>query len=684
MMLKIRTIFLLSCFCCMPMANAGKTNVKSPDGRVSVEFSLDRKGRPSYSVTYGDKEVIRPSCMGFELSDGTSLSDGFRVKKIRRERCDSLWTPVWGENDSIRENYNGMTVSLSKNKTRMDIEFRVFNDGMGFRYVFREHPCPVLVLKEEVTEFSMTGNHTAWWIPEDYDSQEFEYTESLLDEIEAPGVQTSLMMKADDGIYLNLHEAALVDFPAMHLRLDKPSKVFRAHLTPRPDGTAAEVTLPFRTPWRTVTVSDKATDILASNLTLNLNEPCKITDTSWIKPVKFMGVWWEMITGKSKWSYTDAKDFDLATFDYASATPHGQHGANNGNVRRYIDFASRHGFDQLLVEGWNVGWEDWYGKEKDFVFDFLTPYPDFDIAGLNDYAHKKGIRLMMHHETSGSVANYERYLDAAYDLMRKYGYNTVKSGYVGNILPKGEYHYSQNIVNHYLNAVKKAADRRIMVNAHEAVRPTGLCRTWPNLMANESAMGQEYAEMSPRHVTILPFTRLKGGPMDFTPGIFRMDITSFAPGYQGKKKRATISNQLALYLTMYSPVQMAGDLPEHYERHIDAFQFIKDVPVDWSRSVYLDAEPGDFIVVARRDRNSSDWYVGGVTNEDAREYRLDFGFLPEGAVYECTVYRDAADSDGFTNPERYEIFDTRVTSASELPLRMARAGGFAVRLHPIQ
>lgn len=684
MMLKIRTIFLLLCLCCLPVANARKTYVKSPDGRVSVEFSLDRKGRPCYSVSYGDKEIIRPSCMGFVLSDGSSLSDGFRIKKISREQCDSLWTPVWGENDSIRENYNGMTVSLSKDKTRMDIEFRVFNDGMGFRYVFREHQNPVLVLKEEVTEFAMTGNHTAWWIPEDYDSQEFEYTESLLDEIGAPGVQTSLMMKADDGIYLNLHEAALVDFPAMHLRLDKPTKVLRAHLTPRPDGTAAEVTLPFRTPWRTVTVSDKATDILASNLTLNLNEPCKITDTSWIKPVKFMGVWWEMITGKSKWSYTDANDFDLATFDYASATPHGQHGANNENVRRYIDFASRHGFDQLLVEGWNVGWEDWYGKEKDFVFDFLTPYPDFDIAGLNDYAHKKGIRLMMHHETSGSVANYERHLDAAYDLMRKYGYNTVKSGYVGNILPKGEYHYSQNIVNHYLNAVKKAADRRIMVNAHEAVRPTGLCRTWPNLMANESAMGQEYAEMSPRHVTILPFTRLKGGPMDFTPGIFRMDITSFAPGYQGKKKRATISNQLALYLTMYSPVQMAGDLPEHYERHIDAFQFIKDVPVDWSRSVYLDAEPGDFIVVARKDRNSSDWYVGGVTNEDAREYRLDFGFLPEDKVYECTAYRDAADSDGFTNPERYEIFNTRVTSASELPLRMARAGGFAVRLHPIQ
>ena len=683
MMSRIRTAAVIMCACCLSLAYAAKTRVNSPDGLLSVEFSLDRQGTPGYSVSYRDREVILPSRMGFTLSDGTSLADGFGMGKVSYQKCDSLWAPVWGENDSIRENYNGMTVPLSKGKTRMDIEFRVFNEGIGFRYVIREHPGQVVTVREEATTFAMTGNHTAWWIPEDYDSQEYEYTESRLGAVTAPGVQTSLMMKTDGGIYLNLHEAALVDFPAMHLRLDKGSLTFRSHLTPRPDGTAAEVRLPFRTPWRTVTVSDKATGILSSNLILNLNEPCKIADTSWIRPVKYMGVWWEMITGKSKWSYTDATDFDLSTFDYSTARPHGRHGASNENVRRYIDFASRHGFDQLLVEGWNTGWEDWYGKEKDYVFDFVTPYPDFDIRALNDYAREKGIRLMMHHETSGSVGNYERHLDAAYDLMNRYGYNTVKSGYVGRILPKGEYHYSQDIVRHYMNAVKKAADRRIMVNAHEAVRPTGLCRTWPNLMANESAMGQEYAEMSPRHATILPFTRLQGGPMDFTPGIFRMDITSFAPGYQGKRKRATIPNQLALYLTMYSPVQMAGDLPEHYERHMDAFQFIKDVPVDWSRSVYLDAEPGDYLVVARRDRNSPDWYVGGVTNEEARDYTLRFGFLPAGEEYECTVYSDATDGDGFTNPEKYEIYRMRVTSVSELPLRMARAGGFAIRLQRI-
>lgn len=682
-MSKIRTAVVVLCALWLSVAYAARTQVKSPDGLLSVEFSLDRKGRPGYSVSYRDREVIRPSRMGFMLSDGTSLADGFGMGKVSYQKCDSLWAPVWGENDSIRENYNGMTVPLSKGKTRMDIEFRAFNEGIGFRYVIRNHPGQVLTVQEEATTFAMTGDHTAWWIPEDYDSQEYEYTESRLGAITAPGVQTSLMMKTDGGIYLNLHEAALVDFPAMHLRLDKESLTFRSHLTPRPDGTAAEVSLPFRTPWRTVTVSDKATGILSSNLILNLNEPCKIADTSWIRPVKFMGVWWEMITGKSKWSYTDVTDFDLATFDYSTARPHGRHGASNENVRRYIDFASRHGFDQLLVEGWNTGWEDWYGKEKDYVFDFVTPYPDFDIRALNDYAHAKGIRLMMHHETSGSVGNYERHLDAAYDLMNRYGYNTVKSGYVGKILPKGEYHYSQDIVRHYMNAVRKAADRRIMVNAHEAVRPTGLCRTWPNLMANESAMGQEYAEMSPRHATILPFTRLQGGPMDFTPGIFRMDITSFAPGYQGKRKRATIPNQLALYLTMYSPVQMAGDLPEHYDRHMDAFQFIKDVPVDWSRSIYLDAEPGDYLVVARRDRNSPDWYVGGVTNEEARDHTLRFGFLPAGEEYECTVYSDATDGDGFTNPEKYEIYRTRVTSTSELPLRMARAGGFAIRLQRI-
>ena len=684
MMSKIKTIIVLLCSCCLSVANADKLHVKSPDSRVSVEFSLDRNGSPEYSVSFHNSKVILPSRMGFRLADGTSLADGFRLRDVRYNSCDSLWTPVWGENDSIRENYNGMTVSLSKGKIAMDIEFRAFDDGVGFRYIFRSPSGKELLISEEATAFAMNGDHTAWWIKEDYDSQEYEYTESRLSGITEPGVQTSLMMKTDDGLYLNIHEAALVNFPAMHLRLDKESDTFRSHLTPRPDGAAAEVQLPYSTPWRAVTVSDRAVDILASNLILNLNEPCKIEDTSWIHPVKYMGVWWEMITGKSRWSYTDAKDFDLATFDYAAAAPHGRHGACNENVRRYIDFAARHGFDQLLVEGWNIGWEDWYGKEKDYVFDFVTPYPDFDIAALNAYARDKGMKLMMHHETSGAVGNYERHIDAAYDLMNRYGYDAVKSGYVGNILPKGENHYSQNIVNHYLNAVTKAAEKHIMVNAHEAVRPTGLCRTWPNLVGNESAMGQEYAEMSPGHVTILPFTRLKGGPMDFTPGIFRMDITSFAPGYQGKKKRATISNQLALYLTMYSPIQMAADMPEHYEEHPDAFQFIKDVPVDWSRSVYLDAEPGDYIVVARKDRNSPDWYVGGVTGSDARDYTVKFDFLPEGEEYECTVYCDATDSDGFTNPEQYEIFNTRITSASELPLRMARAGGFAMKVHPVK
>lgn len=683
MISKSRAVTVILFFCCCVAAYARDARVTSPDGEISVEFRTDRKGIPVYAVSFRNSKVILPSGMGFRLAGGTSLADGFRLRDVRYNSCDSLWTPVWGENDSIRENYNGMTVSLSKGKIAMDIEFRAFDDGVGFRYIFRSPSGKELLISEEATAFAMNGDHTAWWIKEDYDSQEYEYTESRLSGITEPGVQTSLMMKTDDGLYLNIHEAALVNFPAMHLRLDKESDTFRSHLTPRPDGAAAEVQLPYGTPWRAITVSDRAVDILASNLILNLNEPCKIEDTSWIHPVKYMGVWWEMITGKSRWSYTDAKDFDLATFDYAAAAPHGRHGACNENVRRYIDFAARHGFDQLLVEGWNVGWEDWYGKEKDYVFDFVTPYPDFDIAALNAYAHDKGMKLMMHHETSGAVGNYERHIDAAYDLMNRYGYDAVKSGYVGNILPKGENHYSQNIVNHYLNAVTKAAEKHIMVNAHEAVRPTGLCRTWPNLVGNESAMGQEYAEMSPGHVTILPFTRLKGGPMDFTPGIFRMDITSFAPGYQGKKKRATISNQLALYLTMYSPIQMAADMPEHYEEHPDAFQFIKDVPVDWSRSVYLDAEPGDYIVVARKDRNSPDWYVGGVTNSDARDYTVKFDFLPEGEEYECTVYCDAADSDGFTNPEQYEIFNTRVTSASELPLRMARAGGFAMRLQRV-
>ena len=678
--------------------SVGSDTLTSPDGNLEVSFAITSQGEPSYSATYKNEPIVLSSLMGFEMKAG-DLTHGFHVDSITRSEINETWVPVWGENDSISNNCRQMTVYMSRGDIRMDIEFRAFNDGFGFRYIFPEQTTKQFTVIDEKTQMAMAGDHTAWWIPGDYDTQEYEYTKSRLSEIRShanddfmynasqerfspTGVQTALMLKTDNGLYLNLHEAALVDFPAMHLDLNDSTMVFKAHLTPGPDGTMATFDTPFKTPWRTVTVGEKATDILASNLTLNLNDPCALEDVSWIHPTKYMGVWWEMITGVSSWNYTDAENFDLATFDYSKAKPNGHHGANNEKVRRYIDFAAANGFDQLLVEGWNIGWEDWFGKEKDYVFDFVTPYPDFDIASLNEYARSKGIRLMMHHETSAAVDNYERHMDKAYELMNQYGYDAVKSGYVGNIIPKGEHHYSQKQVRHYLNAVKKAADRHIMVNAHEAVRPTGLCRTYPNLVGNESAMGQEFADMSPQHVTILPFTRLKGGPMDFTPGIFKMDITSFAPGNQGKKKRATIANQLALYVTMYSPLQMAADMPGHYQAHMDAFRFIKDVPVDWKKSVYLDAEPGEYIVVARQDKKSDAWYVGGVTNEDARDYTLEFGFLQPGKEYIATIYADAPDTDGFDNPETYEIYEMQVNSNTSTTIHMARAGGFAISLTP--
>lgn len=676
-------------------------NLLSPDGNIEIAFTLTDKGEPSYSAKYKGNDIVLPSLLGFVLKDTTSLTDNFKITGIERSDFNESWTPVWGENDSIENCYTQMIVNLQQGDRKMDIEFRAYNDGFGFRYIFPEQTAKAFVIADEATQIAMAGDHTAWWIPGDYDTQEYEYTTSRLSEIRAhaddnfmdnasqqrfspTGVQTALMLKTNDGLYLNLHEAALVDFPAMSLELNDTTMTFKSHLTPGQGGTIATIHTPFKTPWRTVTVGEKATDILASNLILNLNDPCVLDDVSWIHPTKYMGVWWEMITGKSSWSYTWADNFDLATFDYSKAKPNGIHGANNENVRRYIDFAAEHGFDQLLVEGWNIGWEDWFGKEKDYVFDFVTPYPDFDIAALNDYAHSKGIKLMMHHETSSSVDNYDRHMDAAYDLMNHYGYDAVKSGYVGNIIPKGEHHYSQKQVKHYLDAVKKAADKHIMVNAHEAVRPTGLCRTYPNLIGNESAMGQEFADMSPQHCTILPFTRLKGGPMDFTPGIFRMKITDFAPGGQGKQKRATIPNQLALYLTMYSPLQMAADMPEHYQKHMDAFQFIKDVPVDWSKSVYLDAEPGNFIVVARKDKGSDAWYVGGVTDENARNYTLDYNFLPPGKTYEATIYADAPDGDGFDNPEVYTITTKTVDSTSKDKIHMARGGGFAISIKPVE
>lgn len=683
-------------------------SVSSPDGLVTITFDLTEHGSPQWAVNFDGEEILRPSTLGFELKDAAPMLSGFRIDSITRAQADQTWQPVWGENSIIRDNYHAMTVHMTQTPAdvkapleadrKLDIEFRAYNDGAALRYIFPEQPMESLTITDELTDMAMGGDYTAWWIPGDYDTQEYEYTKSRLSEIRnysnkrhmsnlsqsvfsTAGVQTSLMLKTPSGKYLNIHEAALIDYPAMHLALNDSTMTFTSWLTPSPDGTKATVSTPFRTPWRVVMLGKKATDILASDIIYNLNDPCVLDDTSWIHPVKYMGVWWEMITGKSEWSYCDAENFDLATFDYSTATPHGRHGANNDNVRRYIDFAAANGMDQLLIEGWNIGWEDWFGKQKDFVFDFVTPYPDFDIKALNEYAHSKGIKLMMHHETSGSIPNYERHMDKAYDLMNTYGYDAVKSGYVGHLLPKGEHHYSQWAVNHYLTAVRKAADKHIMVNGHEAVRPTGLARTYPNLIGNESAMGTEYQNMSPGHVTILPFTRLKGGPMDFTPGILKMDFSSFAPR-NTEHKRATVANQLALYLTMYSPLQMAADLPENYAEKMDAFQFIKDVPVDWSESRYIDAEPGEFIIVARKDKNSESWYAGGVANADGHNATLALDFLTPGVKYKATVYADAPEAHYETAPEAYTISSLTVTASDTIPVKMAPGGGFAISFRP--
>lgn len=670
--------------------------VTSPDGRLVVDFDLGRGGIPTYSATFAGEQIIKPSHMGFVLADSTKLDRNFSIVNIARGSEDETWTPVWGENATIRNHYNSLTVDLAQPRhgIKMNIEFRVFDDGMAFRYVFPKQTREYLVIDAEKSQFAMGSDDTAWWQPGDYDTQEREYIKSKISEIPAhanddfmpnasttilpSSVQTALMLKTPSGKYLNIHEAALIDFPAMHLSFDAPALTFTSALTPGIDGHMATIKTPFSTPWRVVMAGDKSTDILATNIIYNLNDPCAIEDTSWIHPTKLMGIWWKMITGGASWSYTDAENFDLATFDYSKAKPNGRHLANNEEVRRYIDFAADNGMDQLLVEGWNIGWEDWFGKEKDYVFDFTTPYPDFDIKALNDYAHSKGIKLMMHHETSGAIGNYERHMDAAYELMNQYGYDAVKSGYVGNILPKGSYHYDQRAVRHYLDAVKRAADHHIMVDAHEAVRPTGWARTYPNLMANEAALGQEYQTMSVRHCTILPFTRLLGGPMDFTPGIFEMDLSKTAPG-NTTKKQATIANQLGLYLTMYSPLQMAADTPENYFKRMDAFQFIKDVPLDWSKSKYIDAEPGEFIIVARKDKNSENWYAGGVNAEEARPVDLALNFLEPGVKYEAVIYADGKKADAIDNPHDYKITRRKVTAKDIIKLRMARGGGFAIQ-----
>lgn len=781
-------------------------SLKSPDGKMQLTFEL-RDGVPYYALDRTNQPVVLPSKMGFTLEWRDDLAHAFVLKDKQYSTFDETWEPVWGEEAHIRNHYNELLVTLEQpagsvesmdgstqtKATVMQIRFRLYNDGLGFRYEFpdriengkmktenlendnsqfsdfnsqfRFNALVYFWIKEELTEFAMTGDHTAWWIPGDYDTQEYPYHESKLSEIRGlyedahkgcgwpwknfspTGVQTALQMKTADGLYINIHEAAVLDYPTTNLDLDDQKLVFSTHLSPDATGYKGRLQTPCHTPWRTVMVCEKATDVLASRLILNLNDPCVLEDVSWIHPVKYMGVWWEMISDKSCWSYTnDFPSVKLGITDYEHSTPHGRHAANNANVRRYIDFAAAHGFDALLIEGWNIGWEDWYGKEKNYVFDFLTPYPDFDLPALNRYAHEKGIRLIMHHESSSSTINYEHWLEQAYTLMNQHGYDAVKSGYVGKILPHGEGHYSQPLINHYHYCITEAAKHHIMVNAHEAVRPTGLCRTWPNMIGNESAMGTEFrGRIRPGHATILPFTRLQGGPMDYTPGIFETDMEKNAPWNKGDLMRHTICNQLGLYVTFYSPLQMAADFPEHYEPYMDAFQFIKDVAVDWDTTLYLEAEPGAYIVTARHPKlstlnkaadgvgdlpdgkkgvisgatrfvynipesvetlratsleNPHDvWYIGGITDENAREVTVKLDFLKPGVTYEATIYADAKDACGLVNfttpdqstqpaalsapaynPKAYTITKKNVTAKSVLKLRMAPCGGFAVSL----
>ena len=683
---------------------AAAVQVSSPDGNVVADFDV-KDGVARYSVTYKQKNVIMPSRLGLELVNAHDLMDGFELLSTETSEFDETWEPVWGENSHIRNHYRELVAHMAQPSCnrRVDIRFRVYDDGVGFRYEFpQQAELNYFTIKEEHTQFAMPGDMTAWWIIGDYDTQEYEYTESRLSEIRAlnarevesnlsqeqfspTGVQTSLQLKSDDGLYINIHEAALVDYSCMHLNLDDKNFVFESWLTPDAQGHKGHLQSPCTSPWRTVMVSDDARDMLASNLILNLNEPCKYEDTSWIKPVKYIGVWWEMIGHGKPWAYTwDLPSVKLDRLDYSTVKPNGVHPANTANVMKYIDFAAEHGFDQVLVEGWNIGWEDWSGNKKDYVFDFKTPYPDFDIDSLNSYAHSKGVRLMMHHETSSSVRNYERHMKEAYELMDKYGYNSVKSGYVGDILPRGEHHYGQWLNNHYLYAVTEAAKHHIMVNAHEAVRPTGLCRTYPNLIGNESARGTEYesfAGNSTSHTCVLPFTRLQGGPMDYTPGIFENDLSLNNPDNKSHVN-TTICRQLALYVTMYSPLQMAADVPEVYNRFMDAFQFIKDVAVDWDRSIYVEAEPARYITAARKAKGSDDWFVGGIS-DDAHKSELKLDFLDKNRKYEATIYADAPDAHYLTNPQAYTITKKKVDAKTKLKLASAPGGGFAISIKPV-
>lgn len=716
----MKRFFLAAVVAILVAGNSTAQVLQSPNGKFALTFSILNDGSPAYSLTFNEKTVIKTSKLGLELKqeqkniespDGAkkqalaegagSLYNNFEIVAATTSTFDETWAPVWGEVKTIRNHYNEMAVTLQQkiSNRKMIIRFRLFDDGLGFRYEFpQQDHLAHFVIKEERTQFAMTGDHTAFWIPGDYDTQEYDFTRSRLTEIRSlqekartanlaqtafspTGVQTSLMMKTDDGIYINLHEAALINYACMHLNLDDKNLIFESWLTPDARGDKGYLLAPCTTPWRTVIVSDDARDIIASKMIYNLNEPCKLKETSWIKPTKYVGVWWEMITGKSSWSYTnDYPAVQLGVSDYAKAKPNGTHGATTAHVKEYIDFAAANGFDAVLVEGWNIGWEDWFGNSKDYVFDFVTPYPDFDVKLIKEYAHSKGIKMIMHHETSSSVRNYERHMDTAYKFMKANGYDAVKSGYVGPILPRGENHYSQWINNHYMYAIEKAAEYKIMVNAHEAVRPTGIARTYPNLIGNESARGTEYQAFGgskPNHVTLLPFTRLLGGPMDYTPGIFEMDISKLNPENKSHVN-STLANQLALYLTMYSPLQMAADLPENYNRFPDAFQFIKDVAVDWDDSKYMEAEPGEFITVARKAKGTGQWFAGSVNGETPRHSMIQFDFLEPGKIYIATIYADAPDAHYKTNPQAYTIRKVAVTNKSKLSQFCAPGGGYAI------
>ena len=715
---------LILLFSLLPLTSSAQ-QLTSPNGEMVMNFSVDSDGRPTYDLTFKGKTVIGRSHLGLQLKEENpnkatdfdyknfaekekiqqkaDLCTGFTISSTKSSSFDETWTPVWGEESEIRNHYNELEVNLDqkKNERSITLRFRLFNDGLGFRYEFPSQKNLVyFIIKEEKSEFKMTGDHTAWWIAGDYDTQEYEWQTSRLSEIrgmmdkaisdnssQTPAgptcVQTSLQMKSDDGLYINLHEAACINYSTMHLQYDEPSMTFTSHLTPDAVGDKGKMQTDCVSPWRTIIVGESGKDILASRITLNLNEPCKIEDTSWIKPTKYVGVWWDMISGRSTWAYTDdVYSVQLGKTDYRTTKPNGKHAANTANVMKYIDFAAEHGFDAVLVEGWNEGWEDWFGKQKDYVFDFVTPYPDFDVASIRDYAASKGVKMMMHHETSSSVINYERHLDEAYQFMVDNGYPSVKSGYVGDIVPYGEHHYSQMLNNHYLRCITKAADYKLMVNAHEATRPTGICRTYPNWIGNESARGTEYESFGGNpvnHTTILPFTRLIGGPMDYTPGIFQMDLSKTAPG-NTSHVRSTLARQLALYVTLYSPLQMAADLIENYEPHMDAFQFIKDVPVDWQRTEYLEAEPGQYVTIARKDKKSEDWYVGSSVAEAGHESTLRLDFLTPGKKYTATIYADGKDASWDKNPQSYQISTKKVTSKSTLKLKSASGGGFAISI----